>query len=199
MTAIRTSRAVVARAAVAHAAFARAALSRTLTARRHARGFSLITGIFLIVILAALGAFMVTFTGLQQTTVQADVLGVRAYYAARAGINWALYRALDPDNTIAPGAASFAACPTGTIALGSMGGSLAPFAVTITCSDTSAADPTEGNRIIRVYEITATACNQASCPVGTPAAGYVERRVVVTVAKCKDQDPLAVAPYRCGI
>lgn len=171
----------------------RATTVRALAARRHARGFSLVTGIFLLVVLAALGAFMVVFTGLQQNTVQTDVLGVRAYYAARAGVNWALFRALDPDNTIAPGAAAFAACPAGTIALGSLGGSLAPFAVTIGCNST---DHTEANRAIRIYEITATACNQAACP-GAPASGYVERRVVVTVAKCKD--PTAAAPrFACG-
>lgn len=156
------------------------------------RGFSLVTGIFLLVVLSALGAFMVIFTGLQQNTVQNDVLGVRAYYAARAGINWAMYRALDPDNTIAPGAAAFAACPTGTI--NNMSGSLTPFTVIVGCTITSA---TEANREIRVYQITATACNQATCPAPTPATGYVERSVVVTVAKCKD--PTAAGPrFACG-
>jgi MSHA biogenesis protein MshP len=167
------------------------------------RGFSLVTGIFLLVVLSALGAFMVVFTGLQQNTVQNDILGVRAYYAARAGINWAMYRALDPDNTIAPAPLPpwtpplpFAACPAGTIAQGALGGSLALFAVTITCNQT---DATEANRFIRIYEITATACNQASCVIApaVPPTGYVERRVVVTVAKCKD--PTAAAPrYECG-
>jgi MSHA biogenesis protein MshP len=143
------------------------------------------------VILAALGGFMVVFTGLQQTTIQADVQGVRAYYAARAGINWALYRAMDPDNTIAPGAAAFVPCPTGTI--DTMVGTLTPYTVVVGCAVTSA---TEANREIRVYQITATACNQASCPAATPAAGYVERRVVVTVAKCKD--PTAAGPrFEC--
>ncbi len=170
MTVLRTSRAV----------------------RRTVRGFSLITAIFLIVILAALGAFMVTFTSLQQTTVQADVLGVRAYYAARAGIDWALYRALDPENTIAPGAAAFAPCPVTTPTLTGLGGSLAPFSVTVTCTLT---DASEGNRALRVFQIIATACNQASCP-GTPAAGYVERRVTVIATRCKD--PTAAAPrYAC--
>src|SRR5690606_32400145 len=75
---------------------------------RRMRGFSLVTGIFLLVVLSALGAFMVIFTGLQQNTVQVDILGVRAYYAARAGLNWAMYQALDPDN---PGSATPAACP----------------------------------------------------------------------------------------
>lgn len=164
------------------------------------RGFSLVTGIFLLIVLSALGAFMVIFTGLQQNTVQNDVLGVRAYYAARTGINWAMYRALDPDNTIAPGAAVFAPCPApaspATSSLTGLGGSLAPFTVELSCSISPA---TEANREIRVYEITATACNQAACVVApaVPPAGYVERRVVVTVAKCKD--PTAAAPrFECG-
>lgn len=190
MTAIPASRAVLARTV-----FARTACARTLLARRHARGFSLITGIFLIVILAALGAFMVTFTGLQQTTVQADVLGVRAYYAARAGIDWALYQALDPDNATPPAPPTFVACPATTI--NTLAGSLAPFTVAVTCTSTAPADPTEANRTIRVYQITATACNQAPCPNGTPLTGYVERSVVVTVAKCKD--PATPPRYTCGI
>lgn len=159
---------------------------------RRARGFSLITAIFLLVVLAALGAFMVIFTGLQQSTLQADVLGVRAYYAARAGADWALYRALDPDNNIAPGAAAFVACPTGTI--NALGGSLTPFTVVMTCSSN---DYDEAGRSIRVYEITATACNNASCPAVSPPTGYVERQIVVTVAKCKD--PAAAGPrFECG-
>lgn len=160
--------------------------------RRRSRGFSIVTAIFLLVVLAALGAFMVVFTGLQQNTIQTDVQGVRAYYAARAGINWAMYRALDPDNTIAPGAAAFPACPAGTI--NTMTGTLSPFTVVVACTITP---ETEANREIRVYQITATACNQATCPAPAPAAGYVERSVVVTVAKCKD--PTAAAPrYECG-
>jgi len=157
------------------------------------RGFSLITAIFLIVVLAALGAYMVIFTGLQQATLQADVLGVRAYHAARSGAEWAIYRALDPDNTIAPGAATFAACPTGT--LNTLGGSLAPFTVTVACTSS---DHTEAGRSIRVFVITATACNSATCPSGSPSAGYVERQIAVTIARCKD--PAAAAPrYECGL
>lgn len=163
--------------------------------RSHARGFSLITAIFLLVVMAALGAFMVIFTGLQQSTLQVDVLGVRAYYAARAGADWALYRALDPDNTIAPGAAGFVTCAQASGTLNTMGGSLSPFTVVVTCSSN---DYDEAGRSIRVYEITTTACNNASCPAPSPASGYVERRIVLTVAKCKDAT--AAAPrYECGI
>lgn len=163
--------------------------------RIRVRGFSLITAIFLLVVLAALGAFMVIFTGLQQRTVQADVLGVRAYYAARAGTEWALYRALDPDNTIAPGPASFVACASASGTLNAMGGSLSPFTVVVACS--APTDYNEAGKTIRVFQITATACNNATCPAVSPPAGYVERQIVVTVAKCKD--PTAAAPrYECG-
>jgi len=159
-----------------------------------ARGFSLISAIFLLVVLSALGAYMVIFAGQQQTTVQADVLGVRAYYAARAGADWGIFRALDPDNTIAPGPPpTFAACPTGTI--NTMGGSLSPFTIVVSCNLSALYD--EAGRSIQVYEITATACNNATCPAVSPPNGYVERRIVVTVAKCKDA--AAGAPrYDCG-
>lgn len=161
--------------------------------RRHGNsGFSLISAIFLLVVLSALGAFMVMFAGQQQTTLQTDVEGVRAYYAARAGTDWALYRALDPDNTIAPGSSVFATCPTGTI--NTMGGSLSPFTVVVGCSSN---DYSEGERNLRVYEITATACNNATCPAPSPPTRYVERQMVITVAKCKD--PTAAAPrYECS-
>ena len=157
------------------------------------RGFSIVTGIFLLVVLSALGAFMVVFTGLQQNTVQNDILGVRAYYAARAGIDWAVYQVTDPDNAAPPTPPVFPACPVGNVT--GLAGSLAPFVVTVTCSGPFAAE--EAGREIRTYSITATACNQASCPAaGTPATGYVERQLSVTVTRCKD--PGAAPRYECG-
>jgi MSHA biogenesis protein MshP len=168
-------------------------MSNRIHQHRFARGFSLISAIFLLVVLSALGTYMVIFTGQQQTTVQADVLGVRAYYAARAGLDWGTYLALDPENT-AGAPPAFAACPAGTI--NTMGGSLSPFTVVVTCNDTGFSYD-EAGRAIHVYEITATACNNASCPAASPPAGYVERRIVVILAKCKD--PTAAAPrYECG-
>mgnify|MGYP006293878967 CR=1 FL=1 len=171
----------------------------TVRTSTRSRGFSLISAIFLLVVLAALGAFMVTFTGLQQGTVQADVLGVRAYYAARSGADWAIYRALDPDNTIALGAPpTFAACPNGT--LNTMGGSLSPFTVEVSCANPAGSPYDEGGRSIQVYEITVTACNNVTCTgvSSPPPTGYVERQIVVTVARCKDAT--AAAPrYECGL
>ncbi len=158
-------------------------------------GFSIVTAVFLIVVLALLGAFIVSVTGLQQSSSQLDVQGVRAYQAARAGVEWGAYQVLDPNNTIP--AAGLANCP-GTTNLTGLGGSLSPFTVTVEC--TLGADTTEGNRNVRVYRIVATACNQpaaGSCLGTTPQSGYVERQIQATLSKCKD--PTAAPPrFACG-
>lgn len=56
----------------------------------HQRGFAAIAAIFLIVGLAALGSYMVSFSNAQQVTSAQDVQGSRAYWAARAGLEWSL-------------------------------------------------------------------------------------------------------------
>src|SRR3989442_13983417 len=63
-------------------------------------GFSIIAAIFLLVVLALLGAFIVSVTGMQQSSGQLDVLGVRAYQSARAGMEWGAYQGLHPNNTL---------------------------------------------------------------------------------------------------
>src|SRR3954451_3464961 len=68
--------------------------------------FALPTAIFLIVVLAILGAIVVTVSGLQHTSSARDVVGTRVYQAARAGVEWAAYRVLQ--QAAAPGAG---ACP----------------------------------------------------------------------------------------
>ena len=54
------------------------------------QGFAAVAAIFLVVILAALGAFMLTFSNTQQLTSVQDLQGSRAYWAARAGLEWAV-------------------------------------------------------------------------------------------------------------
>jgi MSHA biogenesis protein MshP len=63
------------------------------------RGFAAIAAIFLVVVLAALGGFMLTFSNTQQLTAAQDVQGSRAYWAANAGLEWGL-----ASLTLAPGA-----------------------------------------------------------------------------------------------
>ncbi len=54
------------------------------------RGFAAIAAIFLVVVLAALGGFMLTFSNTQHLTSAQDVQGSRAYWAARAGLEWGI-------------------------------------------------------------------------------------------------------------
>jgi MSHA biogenesis protein MshP len=53
-------------------------------------GFAAIAAIFLVVVLAALGGFMLTFSNTQHITSAQDIQGSRAYWAARAGLEWAI-------------------------------------------------------------------------------------------------------------
>jgi len=148
-------------------------------------GFSIIAAIFLLVVLALLAGFIASVTGMQQSSGQLDVLGVRAYQSARAGMEWGAWQVLDPNNNL-PG----------------VGGSLSSFTVTVTCDATINAPTTEGNRNIGAYKIIATACNQpvvgpGTCPNPTATAGYVERQLQATFSKCKD--PTALGPrFLCG-
>lgn len=163
-------------------------------ARSAQRGFSIVTAIFLIVVLALLGVFIVSVTGMQQSSQQVDLQGVRAYQAARAGIEWAAFQVLDPNNTqnaadctSGPGGAPIMpACPASPATLPALAGSLSPFTVTVACAATAT---TEGNREIRVFAITSTA---SAGTAGTP--GYVNRQLQATLSKC--HDPSAAAP-RC--
>jgi|ABSR01.1.fsa_nt_gi MSHA biogenesis protein MshP len=66
------------------------------------RGFAAIAAIFLVVLLAALGGFMVTFSTSQQVTSAQDVQGSRAYWAARAGLEWAIVNVNTTPGVVCP-------------------------------------------------------------------------------------------------
>ena len=172
----------------------------TRNSQRRERGFSIVTAIFLIVVLALLGVFIVSVSGIQQSSQALDVQGVRAYQAARAGAEWGAFQVLDPNNTLNAGSCAVPAMPAcpATAELTGLAGSLSPFTVTVTCTRTT---DEEGNRNLWTYQLVSTACNQPlgaspKCPnTGTPAPGYVERRVTAVLSKCKD---LTAAAPRCS-
>ncbi len=140
---------------------------------RFQKGASLITAIFLIVLLVSLGAFLVTVSGLQQTSSALDIQGSRAYQAARAGIEWGAFRALQNSGACASSSAATSFSP---------GGNLSGFTVTVDCQPASFS---EAGATIAVYRITANACSRPSagiCP-GTVGQNYVERELQATIAK----------------
>ena len=137
-------------------------------------GFSIVTAIFLLVVLAGLGAAMVTFSTSQNQSSAMDVMGSRAYQAARAGIEWATYLVL-----------TTSACPAPqtTLPQGSLGGTLAPFAVTVTCTSTTI-PPALGDSITNYYYVSSVACTSTTCPAATaPNSSYVERSVSSKIGK----------------
>jgi MSHA biogenesis protein MshP len=138
-------------------------------------GFSVIAAIFLLVILSALGAFILSVSSIQHVSQGYDVLGIRAYQAARAGIEFGLYQVLQ----VPPPPAAAPACfgPT-SIAPAGLGG----FTVSVSCSSSSA---DELGTTVTVYQLTATACNRpaaGACP-GASGEGYVERQITTMAAR----------------
>lgn len=141
-------------------------------ALRAERGFVLASAVFLLVIMAAMGAFILVVTTSSQITGAQDIQGARAYQAARSGVEAGLY-AVHVSGS----------CAGGTIT--SIPG-LTGLTVTWTCSAYSF---TESAVSHVVYQITSTACSTSgsSCPssTATEVAGtdYVERQLVVVTEK----------------
>jgi len=136
------------------------------------KGFSLVTAIFLLVVLATLGTLMVTFFSAQQQSSALDVMGTRAYQAARVGVEWAAYQvAQSPLNAAAP-----VGCAT-NFAAGTLAGTLSPFAVNVTCLAPVSA--VEVASTIWVYDITSTA-TFGGAP-GSP--DYLERVISVRLGR----------------
>lgn len=128
---------------------------------RRSAGVSIVTAIFLLVVLSGMGAAIITVTTAQQSSSALDLLGTRAYLAARAGVEYGLYQQLRAGGACPP-AASFTP-PAAT---------MAAFTVTVSCA-----------AVDGVTQLTATACNQpagGACPNVAPGgAEYVQRVVTV--------------------
>lgn len=150
----------------------RSRLTFSSRVRTGARGFSIVSAIFLLVTMTVLGVAMLRFTTGQQHAFVQDLEGSKAYRAARTGIEWGLYRLLrDNDcNANAANTAQFSPGPT------ALGGSLAGFSVVVNC--TSAGPFVEAGVPTSIHTIVSTASSGA---IGTST--YVERRVQVTVER----------------
>jgi len=164
-------------------------MNRTLA--RRTRGFAIVSAIFILVVLAALGAFILNVFTNQQIGSALDVQGARAYQAARAGIEWGVYQVqasanynfsygTPPASVGAVDPSTSRTCPVATTSFVPGADTLAGFTVTVTCGATldASGGPT-------VFSIKSTACNQPDaggvCPNTTnPANLYVERQLTVT-------------------
>ena len=145
--------------------------------RKRAGGFSLISAIFLLVVVALLGAYVVTLATSHHTSEALDVEGARAYQAARAGIEWGAWQILQ-----APaGGFRTSSCDGATYAtpfsqpLAGLAGTLSGFAVAVQCGS---AATTEAGVSIRVYRLTVTASKG-----NLGSLFYVERQLQATLER----------------
>jgi MSHA biogenesis protein MshP len=144
------------------------------------QGFLLPVAIFLLVVLAGLGAYALNMSLLQQATATQDVQGARAYQMARAGVEWVAYQ------TLAPGTANLGNCPASPSSF-----SLDGFTVTVTCARSADYFEQGADHTIAMYQVTATASFGSA-----GMANYVERQIALTLSKCRGTD--ALTPYQCG-
>jgi MSHA biogenesis protein MshP len=137
------------------------------TPLRLQQGFAAVAAIFLVVILAALGAFMLTFSNTQQITSVQDLQGSRAYWVARAGLEFGV-------GTLKASPVCPATNPTKL--------TLDGFTVCVSCAVTTY---TEGDLSPKLFQVTALARAPvlANCSdVGSVGrVGYVERSLTATV------------------
>ncbi|HET7131705.1 MAG TPA: pilus assembly protein MshP [Gammaproteobacteria bacterium] len=131
-----------------------------MTAPRAQQGFSLVAAVFLLVVLAALGAYAVRLTVFQSQTVTSGLRAAQAYQAARSGAAWAAYRAVNGG-----------VCGPGTLALTE--GGTAGFTVAVSCTQLSYVEGTTTYRVF-VIDVRATAGAFGS-------ADYVSRRLQTKV------------------
>lgn len=124
---------------------------------RYQRGFSLVTALFLLVVLAALGAYMVGISTTQKYTTVYALQGAKAYYAARSGIEWGISASV--------GGACAGATP---IVMGD-------FTVTVTCVSSA---HSENGLDFHVYHLDAQAQTTAAA-YGAP--GFAARHITATV------------------
>lgn len=146
-----------------------------ISPRSRQRGVSIITGVFLLLLMSVLAAVIANVVSTAHVNQAADIGGARAYQAARAGAEWGMFQ-LDPNAQ----SAGLPDCVNGTPAIPG-------HAVTVTCQSW---DMTEGTRQLRIYRIVSQAI-----AAGVKAPG-IERQVEVTVERCRDT-AITVAPFDC--
>jgi MSHA biogenesis protein MshP len=141
----------------------------SLTPFSRQRGFTLVTAIFVIVVLATIVGYMVSLSGTQRATSLLALQGARAYMAARSGIEWGTQQSFT--NTAATCALA-PASQQNSFTLNSTG--LMGFKVTVTCSYTN---HTEKSITLPVYHLIALA---EYGNYGSP--DYISRQVEATLS-----------------
>lgn len=139
-------------------------------------GFTMMSMLFILVVLAALGTALASLSQRQQLGAAGELAAAKAHQAALAGLEWGSYQLL-------PGAGQ-PACFTPNPKSIALPDQLAGFTVTISCARSTGAD---GAAALVFYELQATACNitaAGACPNGaTTEPTYAERQLTRSLVK----------------
>ncbi len=151
---------------------------------RRQRGFLIIAGIFLVVVLGGLVLYLASVSNTTQAASAADMNSARAYQAARAGVEWGAYQLLRNSGGSFKTACDAATNPASpTVVNLTFSGTLASFTASVRCSS---ATLTEGAGTVSTYRIESNGCNEptgGACPnAATVTSTYVEREVRLTIA-----------------
>lgn len=129
------------------------------------RGFGLISALIVTLVIGGMAVVLARMTATQAVSYALDDRGVRAYWAARAGLEWASYLVNPPGGPTG----GCAALGLGVIAMPGAATSLVDYQVSVTCTGTGP------------YLLTATACAPAA-ECGAPTTStYVERVLTRTL------------------
>ena len=104
-------------------------------------GFTLVTALFLLIVVSLLSVYLINFRNVQQSTVVFGQQGARALQAAHAGIEWGIYESVKNGNC----------APTTFTAPGT---ALSAYNISVTCSLSA---HTEGAVLITTYRLTSEA------------------------------------------
>jgi len=144
----------------------------------NSRGFTMMSMLFILVALAALGVALASLSQRQQMGSAGELAASKAYQAAFAGLEWGSYQVLT-------GGSAPACFATKSITPGDQ---LSDFTVTVSCTRTpSSGTVTDGDASLVFYSVTAVACNAPSAGVCPSAATlqptYTERKLSRTLSR----------------
>lgn len=143
-------------------------------------GISIVSAIFIIVVLAIMGAYMLKLSAVQHLSTGLSAQGMRAHFAAISGLEWATLLATksqaDHDD-IADSGSSFCTTPAVPVTFTLTGGTLNGFNITVKCDDLIDGGFQEASENYEVDFITVEASKGS---VGSN--DYVYRKVSATIS-----------------
>ena len=106
------------------------------------QGFSLLMAIFILVVLSLVSTYIVSIVAISRSTNTLALQGIRAYFAARSGIEWGIFQVVNNPSV----------CFSSPTNLNLTQGGISGFNVSVSCSLTNF---TEGATSFNVFTVTA--------------------------------------------